>query len=78
MIEKFFTAYKCPLEWDEGLQINVKEYQDLERNNSDKKQKELVLVTMTAKEVMLKIASIALPVFETLVAVVVGFTSATL
>ena len=44
-IEKFFMAHKCPLEWDEGLQINIKEYQDLERNNSDKKQKELVVVT---------------------------------
>ena len=41
----FFTAHKCPLEWDEGLQINIKEYQDLERNNSDKKQKEVVVVT---------------------------------
>ena len=63
-IEKFFMAHKCPLEWDEGLQINIKEYQDLESNNSDKKQKELVVVTMTAKEVMLKIASTALPVMK--------------
>lgn len=33
----FFTVHKCPLGWDEGLQINIKEYQDLERNNSDRK-----------------------------------------
>ena len=40
-IEKFVTAHKYPQESDEGLQINIKEYQDLERNYSDKKQKEL-------------------------------------
>ena len=57
--KKYFTDYKCPLEWDDDLQINIKEYQDLERNNSDKKQKELVVVTVTANELMQKIAETA-------------------
>jgi hypothetical protein len=55
-VEKYFTSHKRPLEWDEEFQVNIKEYQDLARNNSDKKQKELVSVTVTAKEVMQKIA----------------------
>jgi hypothetical protein len=58
-VEKYFTSHKCPLEWDEELQVNIKEYQDLARNNSDEKQKELVSVTVTAKEVMQKIADTA-------------------
>ena len=44
-IGKFFTAHKCPLEWDDTMELKIKEYQDMERNNSDWKQKELVLVT---------------------------------
>ena len=51
-IEKYFTSTKCPLEWDAELEINIKEYRDIARNNSDKKQKELVAVTVTADELM--------------------------
>ena len=36
-IEKYFTSTKCPLEWDTELEINIKEYLDIARNNSDKK-----------------------------------------
>lgn len=55
-IEKYFTSTKCPLEWDTELEINIKEYHDIARNNSDKKQKELVAVTITAEELMKKIS----------------------
>lgn len=63
-IEKHFTSHKCPLEWDEELQVNIKEYQDLAGNNSDKKQKELVSVTVTAKDVMQKISDTATNVIK--------------
>ena len=58
-IEKYFTSTKCPLEWDAELEIHIKEYRDMARNNSDKKQKELVAVTVTADELMKKIADTA-------------------
>ena len=61
-VEKYFAGYKCPLEWDDELQVNIKEYQDLERNNSDKKQKELVCVTVTAANLMEKISDTSVPV----------------
>ena len=61
---EYFLEHKCPLEWDDGLQINIKEYQDLERNNSVKKQKELVKVTVTAAQLMQKIADTAQPVMK--------------
>jgi hypothetical protein len=63
-IGKFFTAYKCPLEWDDTMELKIKEYQDMERNNSDRKQKELVLVTVTAMEVMEKISKTAVAVMK--------------
>lgn len=58
-VQKFFSSYKCPLEWDANLEVNIKEYRDMVRNNSDKKQKELVSVTVTAEELMQKIADTA-------------------
>lgn len=58
-IGKFFMAHQCPLEWDDNLVINIKEYKDVERNNSEKKQKELVLVAVKATELMQKIADTA-------------------
>ena len=58
-VDKFFTSIKCPLEWDSTLQINIKEYRDMERNNSEKKQKELVAVTVTANELMQTVADTA-------------------
>jgi hypothetical protein len=63
-IGKFFTAHKCPLEWDDTMELKIKEYHDLERNNSDRKQKELVLVTITAMEVMEKISKTAVAVMK--------------
>jgi hypothetical protein len=59
-IEKFFTAHKCPLEWDDTMELKIKEYQD----NSDRKQKESVLVTVTAMEVMEKISKTAVAVMK--------------
>ena len=58
-VQKFFSSFKCPLEWDANLEVNIKEYRDMVRNNSDKKQKELVSVTVTAEELMQKIADTA-------------------
>lgn len=54
--KKFFSNYKCALEWDDELIVEIKEYQDLERNNSDKKQKELVIVKISAMQLMNKVA----------------------
>ena len=63
-VEKFFIAYRCPLEWDETFELKIKEYQDLEKNNSEKKQKEIVLVNVTAMKVMEKFSKTAAAVMK--------------
>ena len=54
-IKKYFSGYKCPLEWDDEFMMEIKEYQDVDRPNSDKKQKELVVTKITGLKLMTKI-----------------------
>lgn len=63
-VAKNFTNIKCDLEWDSSCNVKYKEYQNLTRNNSDVKQKELVLVTSTAEELMKKISNSAAEVIK--------------
>ena len=58
-IEKYFTSTKSSLEWDAELEIDIKVYRDIARNNSDEKQKELVAMTATADKLLKKIADTA-------------------
>ena len=58
-VEKFFVKEKCDKERSSSQKITYKEFQDLSRNNSTTKQKELVEVTTSAEELMQKIETTA-------------------
>ena len=58
-VDKKFVKEKCDKERNPTHKITYKEFQDLSRNNSTTKQKELVEVTTSAEELMQKIETTA-------------------
>jgi hypothetical protein len=56
--------YKCPLLYNDTYTIKLKQYRETLKNNTDRKQIELIEVNMTAKELMETIEAKAVPVMK--------------